>query len=100
MMQSASTSWLPLGMTLHVLFDLAVLSAIVLLIVWAVKYLSKKTLLTAAIWILVIGLLGSYLTWFWGMQGMVTMMGGGWMSNGANGGMNNFNMMENYERGE
>lgn len=96
-----STAWLPFGMTIHILFVLAVLSAVVLLIVWAVKNLSKKTLLTAALWLLVIGLLGSYLTWFWGMQGMMTMMGG-WSENGTNGGMmNNFNnMMENSERGK
>lgn len=73
MMMNVFSGGLPGGMwLLHILFDLTFLIGLVLFMVWLVQYLlKKKQLLTWAMVLLIIGIIGMVLTFRWNMFGMM-----------------------------
>lgn len=58
---------------LHMIFVLVLIIGIAFLIIWAAKTLDKKTLKTWAIWLIIIGIIGTLLSCPFGRSGYAGM---------------------------
>lgn len=64
-----------LWLQLHCFFGVFVIAGAILLIIWAVKYLSGNALKSLTIWLLIIGIIGSLLTTIPAMNGVKNLIG-------------------------
>jgi asparagine N-glycosylation enzyme membrane subunit Stt3 len=76
MMSSSTFGGMSYGWHLHWIFGLAIAIGVVLLIIWAARTLKADQLKTWVIWLLVIGVIGSFLTSGMGWSGMHGSWGG------------------------
>lgn len=85
MMTTNGFQFLPIGWHVHIVFVTLVLLGLILFLRWAFLALDKKSLINWIIWLLVVGVIGVFLTSGWGVSGTRYMFSGG--HHGGTGGM-------------
>lgn len=86
----SGSGWM--GFHIHMFFGLLFFVGLVLFLVWSIKFLSKKQLLTSFVWFLAIGAIGALLTSGW--------CGAGWSNMHGNLRGNSWNSMIDYMEDE
>ena len=62
--------WALLGMSLHMLFSVAMVVGLVFFFMYAVKFMKKDTMKKWCLWLVIVGLVGALLTCGLGWKGM------------------------------